>query len=71
MMKHLPILVGLLGLIGVNGQSCQIEQGIDYRGNDVSVGSSTTADACCQECSSTAGCTAWTLWSGGKINIKI
>ena len=47
------------------GPTCQTFNATDFTGDDIKVGTSTTATECCTECSLTPGCAAWTLWSGG------
>ncbi|KAJ0404344.1 hypothetical protein P43SY_001464 [Pythium insidiosum] len=56
----------------VGDEQCQIETGVDYVGNDIGGVAAGTSGECCDKCSQTAGCRAfsWSAWNGGSCWLK-
>ncbi|GLE05761.1 hypothetical protein PINS_up014809 [Pythium insidiosum] len=56
----------------VGDEQCRIESGVDYVGNDMGGVAAVTSGECCDKCSQTAGCRAfsWSAWNGGSCWLK-
>lgn len=52
--------------------TCKLEDGVDYKGNDIGSVASAKAEPCCDICSGWSGCRAftWSVYNGGTCWLK-